>query len=678
MVHRVGRVRPGPGAPHRRGRHRRDGPVLPGPTRDPALVQPVRQRLVGPRRAARPAACHPRLDGDGDRPAGCRHRLPGVVVAVARRRRRSGALPGPGRRRQAAPAHPGGEQPGRRDHHPVRRLHRLPAGRPASRPAVGDQAAVPGAGRRAGGTGGPDRRDPAGHRLPLPPWALRRRRAGVRRLRHGRADRRRVVRGPRVGRRGGRREPGHLARAVPATGHHEDLVPHRRPGRPVRRVVRRSAPAHRGAAGRSLRRGAAGEPASVAWPAAAAGGVLVRRECRAGAPVRGGRADVPGAAAGRARVRRCRAGGGQPLLRPRAGRAPDQPPAQPGPRPVRHRGRGRRGGLRSHHARPGAARRGDRRTAAPSRHVRRAAVHPGHRRDAAGAGVPDPRRVRGPRVRTDRAGPGRPTVHPRRTARRVRRGHPDRVRSGGRRGQRATAVAVPVTGTVLGQRADAAAGRAVGQPGAGAPDVPARVHPGRAGRRLRHGGDRRGPGRRRLRAPRRRPGLVDPLRRDALSRRSGRALLPVRRGPGRAGHGDGGHLRRLPPAHRAGDHRPGDLVGHHRCQRLPGARPEPRHRPERAAPRGALRRVGQGGGLGAARPARRRGRRHARRSDVDVHLRPVQLAGQRSARVQPGPAPGTARPNQLALVGELRVQHRHRWGGDHQVAGASGQGPGGG
>ena len=56
-VVRPGRtVRPGPGAPRRRRRLRARPTCLPGRGRDPALVQPVRQRLVGPRRAARPAA----------------------------------------------------------------------------------------------------------------------------------------------------------------------------------------------------------------------------------------------------------------------------------------------------------------------------------------------------------------------------------------------------------------------------------------------------------------------------------------------------------------------------------------------------------------------------------------------------------------------------------------------
>ena len=126
--------------------------------------------------------------GAGDRPARQRHGLPGLVVAAAGAGRTAAAV----RRPDGRPA--------------SRTCWSVPATtsapRPASRyapsthfyladklagPAVDHPAAVPGARRRARRDARLDRPQPLRHPLRLPPRLLRRLRAGVPRLRHGRA-----------------------------------------------------------------------------------------------------------------------------------------------------------------------------------------------------------------------------------------------------------------------------------------------------------------------------------------------------------------------------------------------------------------------------------------------------------------------------------------------------------
>ena len=140
-------------------------------------------------------------------------------------------------------------------------VHRLLPRRPASRPAVGHPAAVPGAGRRAGGdrsTGSPATRFVTA--LPY---------------HHGYYDGvEREFRGfGMVEQIDGESFVDHVL-GVEAVDGNQDTSPELfqppvttktwyhtgAPCRPVRRVVRRPAPAHRGAAGRSLRHRAAREP----------------------------------------------------------------------------------------------------------------------------------------------------------------------------------------------------------------------------------------------------------------------------------------------------------------------------------------------------------------------------------------------------------------------------------
>ena len=211
---------------HRRLRHHRHH--LPRARRRAALLQPVRQRLERTPhalRASRRSTICRRLPVA--RPARQRHRLPGLVVAAAGERAPADALCRPDGRAEAAPARPHRQQPRRGDPHPVCALDQVLPRRPARRHAVGHAAAVSGARGRA-------RRDlrlrqpqPLRHALRLSSRLLRRRRARVPRLRHGRAVGHRGTRGARQATRlpGSVNERRRLARAA---GPDQDLVPHRR------------------------------------------------------------------------------------------------------------------------------------------------------------------------------------------------------------------------------------------------------------------------------------------------------------------------------------------------------------------------------------------------------------------------------------------------------------------
>ena len=100
--------------------------------------------------------------------------------------------------------HRGGQQPRRRDARSTTRRRPGSTWPTGARPAVGDPAAVPGARRRAGRDLRPDQPQPVRHPLRLPPRLLRRRRARVPRLRHGRAVGHRGVRRARRRRRSAR------------------------------------------------------------------------------------------------------------------------------------------------------------------------------------------------------------------------------------------------------------------------------------------------------------------------------------------------------------------------------------------------------------------------------------------------------------------------------------------
>ena len=154
------------------------------------------------RRRSRSTA-FPRVDDrrpsvHGGRPARQRHRLPGLVVAAARRRAAADALRRPDGRPEAAPA--GRDRsttsaPRRASHYAPSTKFYL-ADKRAGTP-VDHAAAVPGARGRAGRDLRPHQPQPLRHPLRLPPRLLRRRRARVPRLRHGRAVGHRGVRGAR-------------------------------------------------------------------------------------------------------------------------------------------------------------------------------------------------------------------------------------------------------------------------------------------------------------------------------------------------------------------------------------------------------------------------------------------------------------------------------------------------
>ena len=124
----------------------------------------------------------------GGRPARPRHRVPGLVLAAAGRRRRHVRYVDLMAGGQAAPADRRRQQPRRRDADQLRPVDPVLPGRPGGRPAVDHPAAVPGA-RASSGSRRIDRvsRNRFTTQLRLPPRLLRRRRARVPRLRDGRA-----------------------------------------------------------------------------------------------------------------------------------------------------------------------------------------------------------------------------------------------------------------------------------------------------------------------------------------------------------------------------------------------------------------------------------------------------------------------------------------------------------
>ena len=164
---RAAQLRPAAGAAGRRGRLGHRGPGLPAPRRMPRCTSTSPATGSANRTASPhgfPAAGQPRRR-HGGRPARPRHRLPGLVLTAAGRRRTAGALRRPDGRGQAVPAHRDGQQPGRGNPDRLRPVHPVLPGRPGGRPAVGHPAAVPGPGRRAGGDHRPDQPQPVHHPL---------------------------------------------------------------------------------------------------------------------------------------------------------------------------------------------------------------------------------------------------------------------------------------------------------------------------------------------------------------------------------------------------------------------------------------------------------------------------------------------------------------------------------
>ena len=152
----------------------------------------------------------PRLDslahGHGGRPARQRHRVPGLVLAAARRRRPAAALRRPDGRGKPHLLTGSSTTSARRPGSATPRPPQFYLADQARRAAVGHPAAVPGARGRAGRDLRPDQPQPVHHPLRLPPRLLRRRRARVPRLRHGRAVGHRGTRGAgRAATRGGAR-----------------------------------------------------------------------------------------------------------------------------------------------------------------------------------------------------------------------------------------------------------------------------------------------------------------------------------------------------------------------------------------------------------------------------------------------------------------------------------------
>ena len=142
-----------------------------------------------------PARRRPVVEHRADRPARQRHRLPGLVVAAARRCAAADALRRPDGRPEAASAGQDRQQPRRRDPRRLRALDQVLSAGQARRQALDHPAAVPGARGRAGRDLRPHQPQPLRHPLRLPPRLLRRRGARVPRLRHGRAVGHRGVRG---------------------------------------------------------------------------------------------------------------------------------------------------------------------------------------------------------------------------------------------------------------------------------------------------------------------------------------------------------------------------------------------------------------------------------------------------------------------------------------------------
>ncbi len=170
-----GAVRP---APDPAGRHRRVGhrrPALRRRGRRDRLVQPVGQRLVGAGRHRRVPRGRPAEHGAGDRPARHRHRLPGLVLAAARRGRGAAAVRRPDGRPEAAPDDRRAQQSRRGDPGQLRAVDPVLRRRRDRGHAVGDPAAVSRAGGGARRDDRLDRPEPAGHALRLPSRLLRRR-----------------------------------------------------------------------------------------------------------------------------------------------------------------------------------------------------------------------------------------------------------------------------------------------------------------------------------------------------------------------------------------------------------------------------------------------------------------------------------------------------------------------
>ena len=170
---RAVRSAPDPAGRHRRIGHRR--PALRRRGRRDRLVQPVRELVVRADQHRGVPDGRPAEHGAGARPARHRHGLPGLVLAAARRARGAAALRRPDGRQKphlliGVRNNLGAET--RVTYAPSTRFY---VADEAAGPAVGDAAAVPGPGGRAGRDDRLDRPEPARHALRLPPRLLRRR-----------------------------------------------------------------------------------------------------------------------------------------------------------------------------------------------------------------------------------------------------------------------------------------------------------------------------------------------------------------------------------------------------------------------------------------------------------------------------------------------------------------------
>ncbi len=167
-------VRP---APHPPGRHRRlgsDRHRLSRPRPDPLLVQPRGKRLGPGRRSARfPTGGQHRL-GRRRRPHGQRHRLPGLVLAVAGSGPGADEIPRAHGQRKTPSAGRRPQQPGGRNAGELRAVDLFLSAGQVRRPAVDHQPAVPGSRGRAGGNRRPHRPKPIRHPLRLSPRLFRR------------------------------------------------------------------------------------------------------------------------------------------------------------------------------------------------------------------------------------------------------------------------------------------------------------------------------------------------------------------------------------------------------------------------------------------------------------------------------------------------------------------------
>ena len=187
-LRRRGAVRP---APDPAGRHRRIGHRRPRSTSATDGVTAWFNQSGNAWSAPTPIAVFPSADqlstvqvidllGTGTACLVWSSPLPGETAAPLR-------LRGPDGRPQAAPDDRRAQQPRGGDPGQLRAVDPLLPRRRGGGQAVGHPAAVPGAGRRAGRDDRLDRPEPAGHPLRLSSRLLRRLRARVPRLRHGRA-----------------------------------------------------------------------------------------------------------------------------------------------------------------------------------------------------------------------------------------------------------------------------------------------------------------------------------------------------------------------------------------------------------------------------------------------------------------------------------------------------------